>query len=247
MTTEFSNIYNDHTRASAYDTLTFPGTYALAYRDIPTIIGEHIHGRKALDFGCGTGRSTRYLHELGFDALGVDISEPMLARARERDPKGTYTLLPDGDLSTLKAAHYDLILSSFTFDNIPTTEKKTAILSQLKRLLTQNGRIINLVSTPDIYLHEWISFSTKDFPENKTARSGDIVKIIMLDVEDQRPVEDILCTDNDYREAYQQAKLTPIATYRPLAKPDQPSTWISETTIAPWVIYVLAHTEHLLP
>jgi SAM-dependent methyltransferase len=241
MTAEFSNVYDDKARAEAYAGLEFPGTYYLAYRDLPAIIGEHVRGRKALDFGCGAGRSTRFLRELGFFAVGVDISEHMLALARERDPEGDYRLVPDGDLGGIAAGTYDVVLSAFTFDNIPTMEKKITLLSSLRRLLNSRGRIVNLVSAPDIYLNEWASFSTKDFPENRTARSGDKVLIVMLDVEDRRPVEDILCTDYDYHEAYKRAGLMPIETYRPLAKPNDACSWVSETTIAPWVIYVLGH------
>lgn len=243
MTAEFSNVYDDGARAEAYAELEFPGTYYLAYRDLPAIIGKHVRGRKAVDFGCGTGRSTRFLRKLGFDAVGVDISEHMLARARERDPGGEYCLVPDGDLGGFAAGTYDLVLSAFTFDNIPTMEKKITLLDSLKRLLNGGGRIVNLVSAPDIYVNEWASFSTKDFPENRTARSGDKVLIVMLDVEDRRPVEDILCTDYDYHEAYKRAGLMPIKTYRPLAKQTEAYSWVSETTIAPWVIYVLGHAE----
>jgi SAM-dependent methyltransferase len=243
MTAEFSNVYDDGVRAEAYAELEFPGTYYLAYRDLPAIIGEHVRGRKAVDFGCGAGRSTRCLRKLGFDAVGVDISEHMLARARERDPRGEYRLVPDGDLGGLAAGSYDLVLSAFTFDNVPTMEKKIRLLNSLKRLLNGGGRIVNLVSAPDIYVNEWASFSTKDFPENRTARSGDKVRIVMLDVEDRRPVEDILCTDRDYQEAYQRAGLMPIRVYRPLAKQTEAFSWVSETTIAPWVIYVLGHAD----
>jgi len=97
MKEEFSNVYDDKTRADAYAKLELPGTYYLAYRDLPAIIGGHVQGRTAMDFGCGTGRSTRLLRELGFDAVGVDIAEHMLARAREADPQGEYRLVPDGD------------------------------------------------------------------------------------------------------------------------------------------------------
>jgi len=236
---EFFNVYEDKARADAYAELEFPGTYHLAYRDLPAILGEHIQGRKAVDFGCGTGRSTRFLRELGFDAMGVDISEHMLARARERDPQGEYRLVPDGDLGGLGANAYDLVFSGFTFDNIPTMEKKVAFFRSLKLLLTGHGRIVNLVSAPDIYVNEWASFSTKDFPENRKARSGDKVLIVMLDVEDRRPVEDILWTDEDYQEVYRRAGLMPLETYRPLARHTEPYSWVSETTIAPWAIYVL--------
>jgi SAM-dependent methyltransferase len=232
-------VYDDRARAEAYAALEFPGTYSLAYRDLPAIIGRHIHGRRALDFGCGAGRSTRFLRALGFDVVGADISEHMLARARQRDPAGNYRLLPNGELSGLSPASYDLVLSAFTFDNIPALEKKVAVLSAMKRLLVYGGHIVNLVSSPEIYVNEWASFSTKDFPANRSAQSGDKVLIVMLDVEDKRPVEDILCTDDDYREAYERSGLRLIETHRPLAKPDEPHAWVSETTIAPWVIYVL--------
>ena len=49
----FSNVYDDKQRAEAYATLDFPGTYYLAYRDLPAIIAEHVVGKDALDFGCG--------------------------------------------------------------------------------------------------------------------------------------------------------------------------------------------------
>lgn len=238
----FSNVYDDSARAAAYAGLEFPGTYSLAFRDLPAIIGSHARGTKALDFGCGTGRSTRFLGELGFDALGVDISEHMLARARERDPAREYRLVPDGELGGLAEGTFDVVLSAFTFDNVATREKKVTLLQSLQRLLTGDGVIVNLVSTPDIYLHEWASFSTKDFPENRSARSGEKVRIVMLDVGDRRPVEDILWTDEDYQDVYQRSGLMPLETYRPLAKQSDAESWVSETTIAPWVIYVLGRS-----
>jgi SAM-dependent methyltransferase len=243
MSMRFSNVYDDPARSAAYATLEFPDTYYLAYRDLPAIIGEHVQARSAIDFGCGAGRSTRFLRQLGFDVVGLDISEAMLAQARERDPQGEYRLVPDGDLGGFAADTYDLVLSAFTFDNVPTLEKKVTLFRSLKRSLKAGGRIVNLVSSPDIYSHEWASFSTKDFPENRTARCGDKVRIVTLDVEDRRPVEDILWTDEGYREVYERAGLVAIQAYRPLATLTEAYSWVSETTIAPWVIYVLGRAE----
>lgn len=243
MSARFANVYDDETRADAYARLDFPGTYYLAYRDLPTIIREHVTGTRALDFGCGTGRSTRFLRGLGFDTVGVDIAERMLARARESDPQGDYRLVPDGDLSGLPARHYDLALCAFTFDNIPGMENKATLFRALTRLLRDSGRIVNLVSAPEIYVHEWASFSTRDFPENRTAKSGDTVRIVMLDVEDRRPVQDVFWTDEDYREVYRRAGLTVVARHQPLATDDEPHEWVSETEIPPWTIYVLRRAE----
>ncbi|UCE96761.1 MAG: class I SAM-dependent methyltransferase [Candidatus Bathyarchaeota archaeon] len=240
---DFSNVYEDARRAEAYSKLEFPGTYYLAYRDLPGIISDHIEGFDALDFGCGTGRSTRFLQRLGFNVVGVDISEEMLRKAREIDPEGNYHLIVDGDFSQLKRKSFDLVLSAFTFDNIPTMKKKAEIFKGIRRILKNQGHLINLVSSPEIYFHEWASFSTKDFPENKHAKSGDEVRIIQIDTEDKRPVIDILWTPDYYQATYEKSGLNIIETYKPLAKTSEPYRWVNETRIAPWTIYVLGRTS----
>jgi len=236
---EFENVYEDRRRAESYAKLEFPGTYYLAFRDVPEIISRHVKGRRALDFGCGTGRSTRFLVGLGFEAVGADVSDDMLAHARARDPKGDYRLMVDGSLGVLPRGAFDLVLSAFTFDNIPTMEKKVALFTELRKLLADGGKIVSLVSDPDIYTHEWASFTTKDFPENLEADTGDPVRIIVTDVEDRRPVVDILWKDEAYREVYERTGLEPVAMYKPLGRESEPYNWVSETKVAPWVIYVL--------
>jgi ubiquinone/menaquinone biosynthesis C-methylase UbiE len=236
---EFSNSYEDAKRAEAYAKLEFPGTYYLAYRDLPSIIFEHVKGRKAIDFGCGTGRSARFLQKLGFNVIGVDIAEEMVRKARELDPEGDYRLIEDGDLRQFKDGGYDVVLSVFTFDNIPTIEKKIRNFSEIRSLLKSEGKMINLVSSPEIYTHEWASFSTKDFVENKYAKSGNKVRIVQTDLEDKRPVEDVVWTHECYLEVFKRAGLELVKTYRPLAKENEPFKWVNETRIAPWVIYVL--------
>jgi ubiquinone/menaquinone biosynthesis C-methylase UbiE len=232
------NCYEDANRASAYATLEFANTYYIAFRDLPEILSAHGSGQRALDFGCGTGRSTRVLRKLGFDVTGIDISEDMLRIARTTDPSGDYRLVPGDDLSQFAPSSFDLVLCAFPFDNVPG-EMKARIFRDLARLLAPSGIIVNLVSSPEIYTHEWASFTTKDFPENGLARSGDIVRIITTDHEDRRPVEDILWTDESYRAVYREAGLEAVQVFEPLAKGDEPYPWVSETQIAPWVIYVL--------
>lgn len=237
--TEFKNTWDTQSAALSYSKLEFPNTYYLAYRDLPEIILKHVKGRNAVDFGCGAGRSTRFISKLGFKTIGIDKSPNMVEVAKNIDPNGEYQLVKDGSYSHLGKGKFDLVTSIFTFDNIPGWENRANILSALNDLLSTNGRIICLDSTPELYVNEWASFTTKPFPENALAKNGDIVRDIVLDVEDKTPCEDILWTDADYHKLFEMAGLEVEDTYRPLGFSHEPFKWVSEEKIAPWVIYVL--------
>jgi len=233
------NVYQDPLRAEAYAKLEFHDTYYLAYRDIPALLNKYASGNKAVDFGCGTGRSTRFLKNLGFDTIGIDISPDMLKIAKQSDPPGDYRLIIDDNFAKLPEHSFDVVLSAFTFDNTPAEARKIHLFTGLKNLLHSGGIIINLVSTPEIYLNEWASFTTQDFPENKSAKCGDVVKIIVKGIGEERPVEDIVWPDIDYRRIYEIAGLQVVEMLKPLAEGMEPYRWISETKIAPWAIYIL--------
>lgn len=236
----FTNVYDDDARATAYAALEFPGTYFLAYRDLPAIFADRVTGLDALDFGCGAGRSTRFLKRLGFRPTGMDISASMIQQARSLDPAGEYVQVADGDFSAFVPGRYDLVLSAFAFDNIPGVEKRAELLRGLGRLLRPGGKIVLLGSTPDIYMHEWASFTTMHFPENRDARSGEPVRIVMKDVADQRPIVDLIWFHEDYLALFAAAGLDLVAQHMPLGNREDGHVWINETAIAPWVVYVLA-------
>lgn len=240
---KFENSWGNQTRAESYSKLEFPNTYYLAYRDIPKIISSHVTGKEAVDFGCGTGRSTRFLKKLGFNVTGIDIAHDMLQIARNLDKAGDYQLVTNGNYSHLGKNRYDMVQSIFTFDNIPGWDTRTGILKGLKDLLKPSGKLLLLDSTPELYVNEWASFSTKDFPDNRKAITGDIVLDIMLDVEDRRPVEDIFWTIDDYHKLFNKAGLILEATYKPLGYKEEPFNWVSELNIAPWMIFVLQKSE----
>lgn len=241
-TSSFENSWDNQTRAESYAKLEFPNTYYLAYRDLPKIISEHVKGNQAIDFGCGTGRSTRFLKQLGLNAIGIDISKDMLEIAKKYDELGDYRLVSNGDYNHLGIGQFDLVQSIFTFDNIPGWENRTNILKGLSRLLNPTGKMLLLDASPELYTNEWASFSTKDFPANWHAKTGDIVRDIMLDVEDRRPVEDIFWTVDDYKKLFKKAGLSIASIYKPLGERDEPYKWISELEIAPWIIFVLNKT-----
>ena len=235
-----TNVYDDVPRAEAYAQLGFPATYHLAFRDLPAILARHVRGRRALDFGCGAGRSTRFLGRLGFEATGIDIAAGMIERARAADPSGSYRLVRDGDFTGCAAGGFDLVFSAFAFDNIGGAAWRAELLRGLRSLLAPHGRIVLLDSTPQIYTHEWASFTTAAFPQNRHARSGDAVHIVMKDVADRRPIVDFIWFHEDYLQLFAAAGVRLLQQHRPLAKEDEPWPWQAELAVPPWVIYVLA-------
>jgi len=52
-------------------------------------------------------------------------------------------------------------------------------------------------------------------------------------------METTVWSDEAYREVYRASGLEAVGKYAPLAREDEPYDWVSETRIAPWVIYVL--------
>jgi SAM-dependent methyltransferase len=239
--THISNVYDDPHRAASYAALEFPATYTLAFRDLPAVFGARVRGRRALDFGCGAGRSTRFLRRLGFDVVGVDISAAMLARARALDTapgaEGRYRLIVD-DPAALPSGPFDLILAAYPFDNIPGEDHRVALLAGLRERLAAGGRLVLVASSPELYVHEWATFTTAAFPENAAAGSGERVRIVIKEGGDPRPVEDLRWFDGDYRAAFEAAGLEVLEVCRPRATGEEPYAWISETEVAPWVIWV---------
>lgn len=239
----FSNAYEDAERASAYAQLEFAGTYHLAFRDLPALFEAHVQGTRALDFGCGAGRSTRFLKRLGFETIGVDISPAMLEQARSVDPDGDYRLITDDNTLADLPGPFDLILAAYPFDNIPTDAAKLNALQALRRVLAPEGKMVIIVSAPELYLHEWVSFSTKDFAENRTAGDGDRVRIAILDGPDHRPVDDILTSDARYRELFAEVGLSVVTLAKPLGNSSDGIAWGTETRVPPWSIHVLGRAE----
>ncbi len=118
-----------------------------AWPVIIKLIKKHIpnkQGKKALDFGCGSGGFCKKLDNLGFDVTGIDISKKMIDSARKNLPEDV-TLIT-GDSSSLKSQNqFDLITSIQVFQFIENIEKT---FKNLNNHLNENGLIIFAVFNP---------------------------------------------------------------------------------------------------
>ena len=105
------------------------------------------NGEAVLEVAVGTGILFEKLLQLNPTGRneGIDLTEAMLSRARERAKKSKASgyLLKVGDAYDLQYSDnsFDVILNNYMFDLIPEKDF-VAILSEFKRVLRKDGRII---------------------------------------------------------------------------------------------------------
>jgi SAM-dependent methyltransferase len=107
------------------------------------LLAEARKGERVLDLGCGAGRFVAALHDAGTDAVGVELAEAALERARRNVPGAElHALGPDGAIP-LADASVDLVWCSEVLEHVPDTAR---LLSEVRRVLRTGGRL--LVTTP---------------------------------------------------------------------------------------------------
>lgn len=133
---------------TAYDTVA--ESYAATLRDhlagepydraVLGLFAELVSAGPVVEVGCGPGRITGYLHGLGLDVSGVDLSPAMIAVARRAVPEvefsvGTMTALdlPDGGLSGL-VAWYSIIHTPP--GSLP------GVFAEFRRVVRDGGRVL---------------------------------------------------------------------------------------------------------
>jgi SAM-dependent methyltransferase len=227
-TNDYSGTADDYGRAE------FTGTMYLAFRDVPWLISQYATGGKALDYGCGAGRSSRLLKRLGFEVTGVDISDAMLETARELDPGGDYRRIDPARIP-LDDGSVDLAFSSLVFFEIPTIAGMTEAAAEIRRVLKPGGVFVLLIGAERLYDFEWLTVKV-DYPENRGCKSGDTVRVFLPEV--GLELTDYYWTDADYRRVFEGAGLQVVRLHQPMGSPDDGYPWINEHKVPSFSIYV---------
>lgn len=137
----------DHAVAAAYDAV------AELYTDVTRDqVGTDRYGRAlfgafaeqvsgpVLDAGCGPGRITAHLRDLGLAVTGLDLSERLIETARSEYPGIRFDL---GDLSALPHADATLggIVSWYSFIHIEP-ERLPEVFAEFARALAPGGKLL---------------------------------------------------------------------------------------------------------
>ncbi len=100
---------------------------------IPTAIAKvgDLRGKQVLDLACGAGLFSRLFKQMGAaKVVGIDISPEMIARAKKKDPEGSYVVSDVCDLS--QQALFDLVFAGFCLHyakDIPSLEKMCEVIA----------------------------------------------------------------------------------------------------------------------
>lgn len=125
-----SNVYNAD--------LEFPATSAM----IPDVDGAQV-----LDAGCGAGRYTEWLLEQGATVVGMDVSERMLAQARDRvGERATFHQASlEAPLSFAADGAFAGVVSSLVLDYVEDWE---STFTEFSRVLDDGGFFVFSVRHP---------------------------------------------------------------------------------------------------
>lgn len=100
---------------------------------------------KALDVCCGEGYYSRLLKERGYQVFGVDISEKMIEKAKEKSAGIDYHCSDAADMSFLKANSFDLAVCSMGLIDTPDLE---GTLREIHRVMKGGSYLVISIIHP---------------------------------------------------------------------------------------------------
>jgi len=135
--------------AEIYDTEGNP-LVLLEEPHIARLLGD-VRGLYILDAGCGTGRHTLRLAEAGANVTGLDFSEGMLTKAREKAGESTARFIHHDIANRLpfERETFDRVLCCLALDHVSDLP---AFFSELRRVCRPTGFIVTSVMHPAMML-----------------------------------------------------------------------------------------------
>lgn len=100
-------------------------------------------GARVLDVGCGVGQVVARLNEAGFEAHGVDVSQPNIERAQKVCPR---CQLYDGKKLPFADGYFTSVGALNVLEHVDEPE---AFIADLVRVVAPGGRIV--ISSPNFF------------------------------------------------------------------------------------------------
>ena len=145
-------MFNFRTGGAQYEDV-LGGAHSYYIRIKAHFLKELIKERKpssslsCLDVGCGTADVEKYLQSSDFDIVGVDISNILLSKAKERDLRNFDSIEGDGLKLPFKEQTFDVCFSLSLFHHIDQSKRLKA-LTEITRVTKPTGLIVTFEHNP---------------------------------------------------------------------------------------------------
>jgi ubiquinone/menaquinone biosynthesis C-methylase UbiE len=128
-------------------------------------------GMNILDVGCGTGSHLELYQRYKCNLFGIDLSPSMLEVAQERLGNSAQLELGNATEMSYQDDKFDLVISMLSLHEM-SPETRSAVLSEIKRVLKSDGRILLIDFHPGPYepLQGWVSKTIIFFSELAAGR-----------------------------------------------------------------------------
>jgi ubiquinone/menaquinone biosynthesis C-methylase UbiE len=133
------------------------------YTELPAVLrlAGDVRGKRVLDVGCGPGRHARKLLAKGARVTGIDISNEMIAIAREHCNHQGRFFQADFEQVEFERASFDLIIASLT---LMYARDISPVIEKFGSWLKPKGRLIFSLYHPVRFFHKIADF---DFSKSR--------------------------------------------------------------------------------
>jgi SAM-dependent methyltransferase len=102
---------------------------------------EDLRGR-ILELGCGAGRLTGYLAQLGTSTHGIDLAPAMVEYCRRQYPAATFSVDDLRDVGRFDPGSFDAVVAAYNVIDVVGDADRAAILRGIHQTLSPGGLLI---------------------------------------------------------------------------------------------------------
>lgn len=160
-----------------------------AERGVSLFLGESGAGPgdRVLDLGCGSGRHLAAFRDHGLEAVGLDLSRPLLARARSSTGGDAPLVRADMRRVPLAPDAFDALSSFFTsFGYFASRADDRRVLTEVRRVLRPGGGfLLDFLNAEqvrsDLVPEDETTVDGRTVRQSREIRDGHVVKRIEID------------------------------------------------------------------
>jgi SAM-dependent methyltransferase len=205
--------------------------WELGHKNVAKLI-EPIKGKKILDFGCGNGKFSVYLSQLGADVVGIDISAAQLEVARKKEDKSIIYLQDNDPQIENYLNYFDAGVLIFVLCEISSNETQLAVLKRVNSLLKPGAELVILnPNWEKSNGKEFVTHYLKYQPELKLG--GPVTTVLRGETDLHLP--DYFWSKDSYIDTLTKSGFGNFEIYEPLASADE-SQWRDEKEFPPFLI-----------